>query len=311
MIQKNLSMDGLVSRCIEYSLDPHNTQLYDKTVSMCSEIAHLHLRADYYVPPTTGRMVYRPYTGEGHVNMNRTIQEFCSRGRRTDAIITRTRVKDIYRKNFALVIDSSAVTTAQGLGRKLNDDIDEKEAPEILAKIAAVSILESARKTADLIDILPYGKGVDGPFNEQQYSYRKILLRSGAGVNRLDHALARLLQIEWDKRAGAKHLVILTGGLPEAGRMNLLDDIEVQETVLQYLAHMQKRGVRILYIPLLTDERFAGMRIGSHSPRSFAAKVERIGIAVAELNNVQTLPEVLRDGFKRMHSYKTHVAVFE
>jgi len=311
MNHTDLLPDGLASMCIEYSSDPHNTELYDKAVSMCSEIAYLYLKTDYYVPPTVGRLVYRPYTGEGHIHVNRTIQEFCTRGRRTDAIITRKRVKDIRRKHFALIIDGSTVTTAAGLGHRIGEHVDETNAPEVLAKIAAVSILESARKTSDFIDIVPYGKDVGGPYNEQQHPYREILLRKGAGINRLDLALARLLQVQWEKRVGVRHLVILTGGLPETGRMNLLDDIEVQETAIQYLDHLQKRGVRILYIPVLTDERFANLRVGSHSPRSFAEKLARIGIPTAELNDVQTLPDVLRNGFKQMLSCRMHVALFE
>ncbi|MCL7410355.1 MAG: hypothetical protein P1P69_00450 [Methanosarcinaceae archaeon] len=305
------SLDGLASMCHEYPSDPHNTELYGRIVSMCSELAYQYLRTDYYIPPTVGRMVYRKYGDGGNIHINRTVQEICSKGRSMDAIVSRQRVKDVRLNNFAFVIDRSDVITAKGMSRKIGTNIGISNNPEILEKIAAISILESIKKTADVIDVLTYGNDVKGPFNEQQYTYREMLLDVGKGANRLDLALARLLQLQWDRRPGVKHLIILTSGMPETGRMDLLDDIEVQESVLQYLNHMQKRGVRILYLPVIVDETFANKRVGSHSPRSFAQKIARIGIPTAELGDLQTLPDILRDGFKQMLSCRMHVALFE
>ena len=305
------SLDGLASMCHEYPSDPHNTELYGKIVSACSELAYQYLRTDYYIPPTVGRMVYRKYGDGGDIHINRTVQEICTKGRSMDAIVSRQRVKDIRMDNFAFVIDRSDVITAKGLGRKIGAHIGESKNPEILENIAAISILENIKKTSDVIDIVTYGNDAEGPFNEQQYTYRDMLLDVGKGANRLDLALARLLQLHWDRRPGVKHLIILTSGMPETGRMNLLDDIEVQETVLQYLDHMQKRRVRTLYLPVITDEGFANKRVGSHSPRSFAQKIARIGIPTAELGDLQMLPDVLRDGFKQMLSCRMHVSLFE
>ena len=305
------SLDGLASMCHEYPSDPYNTELYGKIVSTCSELAYKYLRTDYYVPPTVGRMVYRKYGDGGDIHINRTVQEICSKGRSMDAIISRQRVKDVRLSNVAFVIDRSDVITAKGLSRKIGTHIGESKNPEILEKIATISILESIKKTSDVIDIVTYGNDVKGPLNEQQYTYREILLDEGGGANRLDLALARLLQLHWDQRPGVKHLIILTSGMPETGRMNLLDDIEVQESVLQYLDHMQKRGVRILYLPVLVDETFANKRVGSHSPRSFAQKIAHIGIPTVELGDLQTLPDTIRDGFKQMLSCRMHVSLFE
>lgn len=305
------SLDGLASMCHEYPSDPYNTELYGKIVSTCSELAYQYLRTDYYVPPTVGRMVYRKYGDGGDIHINRTVQEICSKGRSMDAIVSRQRVKDIHLENFAFVIDRSDAITAKGLSRKIGTHIGESKNPEIIEKIAAISILESIKKTSDVIDIVTYGNDIEGPFNEQQYTYREMLLDEGEGANRLDLALARLLQLHWDRRPGIKHLVILTSGMPETGRMNLLDDIEVQESALQYLDHMQKQGVRILYLPVIVDETFANKRVGSHSPRSFAQKIARIGIPTVELEDLQTLPDILRDGFKQMLSCRMHVSLFE
>ena len=304
------SLDGLASMCHEYPSDPYNTELYGKIVSTCSELAYKYLRTDYYIPPTVGRMVYRKYNDGGEIHINRTIQEICSKGRSMDAIISRQRVKDIRMDNFAFVIDRSDLFTSK-VSRKAGTHIDASKNLKTLEDIAAISILESIKKTSDIIDIVTYGNDVKGPFNEQQHTYRKMLLDEGEGANRLDLALARLLQLQWDRRPGVKHLVILTSGMPETGRMNLLDDIEVQESVLQYLDHMQKRGVRILYIPVMVDEEFANKRVGSHSPRSFAQKIARIGIPIAELGDLETLPEVIRDGLKQMLSCRMHVSLFE
>ncbi len=305
------SLDGLASMCHEYPSDPHNTEMYARIVSMCSELAYQYLRTDYYIPPAVGRMVYRKYGAGGNIHINRTMQEICSKGRSLEAIVSRQRVKDIKLDNFAFVIDRSDAITAKGLGRKTGTHIDVSNNPEIIEKIAAISILESIKKTSDVIDIVTYGKDVEGPLNEQQYTYNEMLLDGGEGANRLDLALARLLQLQWDRRPGVKHLIILTSGMPETGRMNLLDDIEVQETVLQYLNHMQKRGVRALYLPVITDEGFANKRVGSHSPRSFSQKIARIGIPTAELGDLDTLPDVLRSGFKQMLSCRMHVSLFE
>ena len=305
------SLNRLLSMCYEYPSDPYNTELYDNIISICSELAYKYLRTDFYVPPPIGRMAYRKYGDGGDIHINRTIQEICSKGRNMDAIISRQRVKDVRLDNFAFVIDRSDTITAPGIGHNNDPNIEDSKNPDILEKIATISVMESIKKTSDIIDIITYGDNVKGPFNEQQYTYRDILLDSNEGANRLDLALARLLQLQWDRRPGVKHLIILTGGMPETGRMNLLDDIEMQETVLQYLDHMQKRGVRILYIPIITNEDFANKRVGSHSPRSFAQKIENLGISTVELKDLQFLPYTLRDGFKQMLSCRMHVSLFE
>ena len=305
------SIDGLLSMCYEYPFDPHNTELYDNIISICSELAYKYLRTDFYIPPSVGRMSYRKYGDGGDIHINRTIQEICSKGRSMDAIISRQRIKDVRLDNYAFLIDRSDTITAQGLHSLIDTSIDDSKNPDILEKIALISIMESIKKTSDIIDIITYGNDVKGPFNEQQYTYKDMLLDGSKGANRLDLALARLLQLQWDKRPGMKHLIILTSGIPQTGRMNLLDDIEVQETIIQYLDHMQKRGVRILYIPIIADEEFANKRVGSHSPRSFTQKIERIGISTAELGDLQLLPYALRGGFKQMLSCRMHVSLFE
>ena len=80
---------------------------------------------------------------------------------------------------------------------------------------------------------------------------------------------------------------------------------------MQYLGHMQKRGVRAPYLPVITDEGFANKRMGSHSPRSIAQKIARIGIPTAELGDLDTLPDVLGNGFKQMLSCRMHISLFE
>lgn len=298
-------LDELALMCTNYPSDPYNTEMYDSIVDGCRKIAYSYLRKDYYIPPTVGRITYHPYKGQGNIHVERTIQGFSIHGRNMDCVMGRKRSYDIRRKNFALIIDNSIVTTAQGLASKIKDHVHAAAAPEIMAKIAAISIIESNKRTSDFIDIIPLTDTIEGPYNIHQYSYKQILLQKGNGTNRLDLALARLLQTEWDKRKGMKHLAILTTGIPEIGRGNLLDDIEAQENAIHYLRHLQKRGVNILYLSLTTDERFAEMRVGSHSPKSFLDKLSMHGITTQEIKDVQTLPQALRNGFKQMNSRRT------
>lgn len=298
-------MDELALMCTNYPSDPYNTEMYDSIVEGCRKIAHNYLRKDYHIPPTMGRITYHPYKGQGDIHVERTIHGFSIHGRSMDCVIGRKRSYDIRRKNFALIIDNSIVTTARGLASKIKDHVHTAAAPEIMAKIAAISIIESNKGTSDFIDIIPVTDTAEGTYNIHQYPYKQILLQKGNGTNRLDLALARLLQTEWDKREGMKHLVILTAGIPEIGRRNLLDDIEAQENAIHYMMKLQKQGVNVLYLYLNTDERFAEMRVGSHSPKSFLDKVSMHGISTQEIKDVQTLPHALRNGFKQMNSRRT------
>lgn len=289
----------LASMCVKYREKPDSVLYYD-IVKECSRIGSRYLRSDFYVPPSPGLISYAPYDGTGMISIDRTVESFSARGRRLDNIISRKRIKEILKTHVAVLYDDSDQMTGVWQSRVLGEQVDEIMTPATLAKIAAITLIESVGRRADNTDVIVYGSDVLGPYNRHQVSYRDILGKNGSGLARLDLALARLLQKEWEMRKGTKYLIMLSGGLPYIGRNILLDDIEVQESVFVYLHRMLRLGVRALYIPFNTDERLLDTWVGGYTLKNFARKMARIGVAVSPVSDIAELPECLREGIKKM-----------
>lgn len=289
-------LTALVASFMEISHDI----TYNNLVRECSNIGNRYLITNFYIPPFIGRPIYIRYEGNGTISVDRTIQEICTNGRRLDSIVTRKHVKDKQRTSLAILIDNSAQMTADWLGEKLGEDIKSEETPLILIKIAAISILESLGRRSDEIDIIIFGDEVKGPFNRWQLHYKELLKLKGSGLSRLDLGLASLLQLEWEMRPGSKLLFILGGGLPYTGRNILIDDMEIQVNVMYYLNRMMRQGVKVVYFPFFTKKEHLDERVGAFSPKSLANKMGQMGVSVAEIDSMISLPHGLRNGFIHM-----------
>ncbi len=289
----------LALRCVSYIDHPHDLT-YNALIRECGSIGNSYLRINFYVPPSIGRTAYLPYDGKGTISIDRTIQEVCTHGRRLDSIITRAHVKDKQRTSLAILIDNSFQMTSDWQGDKLGQVVKPEKAPHILAKIAAVSILESLGRDVDEIDIITFDDDAQGPFNQWQLPPRELLKMKGGGLSRLDLGLAKLLQLEWEARPGDRILFILGGGLPFTGTNIVIDDIEVQVNVLYYLNRMLRQGVKATYIPFFTNDKLGDERVGGFSPRSLANKMRQLGVAVSEIDSESSLPIGLMNNFREM-----------
>ncbi len=289
----------LALRCLSYMDHPHDLT-YNALIRECGTIGNSNLRVNFYIPPSIGRTVYQPYEGKGSISMDRTLQEICTRGRRIDSIIARLHVKDKQRTNLAILIDNSLQMTSDWQSDKLGQVVKPEKAPHILAKIAAVSILESLGRDADEIDIITFDDDAQGPFNQWQLPPKDLFKMRAGGLSRLDHALAKLLQLEWEARPGNRILFILGGGLPYTGTNVVIDDIEVQVNVLYYLNRILRQGVKATYIPFFTNDKLGDERVGGFSARSLANKMRQLGVAVNEIDSESSLSMGLRNNFREM-----------
>lgn len=285
----------LAKLCTSF-IEDSNDVTFNTLVRECADIGNRNLRFNFYSPPSLGLPDYIPYEGRGTIDIDRTIREIGTHGRRLESIIARTHMKQKQKTNLAILIDNSAQMTAKWISEKLEKKILPEDSPQILIKLAAISILESLGRMADVTNIIIFGEYVEGPFNQSQLSYKELLHKTGSGPARLDLGLAKLLQLEWEIRPGSRLLFILGGGLPYIGENILIDDIEIQVNVLYYLERMMRQGVKVVYIPFFTKEGHLDERVGAFSPRGLAEKIRQIGVNVTEINNEASLPLGLRNG---------------
>lgn len=109
------SIDNLVTDTLTYCtqfFEKHNPRIYRRIIDNCKNIGSYVLKKDYYMPLTLKRMAYQPYRGAGTTAINRTHQEFCTRGRQTSAVIGRSRARSKPALHLAVVLDNSDLMTA-------------------------------------------------------------------------------------------------------------------------------------------------------------------------------------------------------
>lgn len=296
---ETIDKSELAKLCTSFIENSHDITL-NALVRECADIGNHNLKFNFYIPPSLGLPDYIPYEGRGTIDIDHTIREISTNGRRLESIIARTHMKQKQKTNLAILIDNSAQMTANWISEKLENEIKSEDSPQILIKLATISILESLGKKADDTDIIIFGEDVEGPFNQSQLSYKELLQKTGSGMARLDLGLAKLFQLEWEMRSGSRLLFILGGGLPYIGENILIDDIEIQINVLYYLERMMRHGVKVVYIPFFTKEGYLDEHVGAFSPRGFAEKIQQIGVNVTEINNEESLPLGLRNSLINM-----------
>lgn len=297
------STDDLVAGTLTYCaqfLEKRKPRIYRTIIDNCRNIGGDLLKKDYYIPPSLERMKYQPYGGAGIIAVNRTQQEFCTRGRRMDAVIGRSKVRSKPALHLAVMLDNSDRMTAWARTRMIGREVPGKDAPSAFAKIAAIALLEEICD-AETRSLITFGSDVSANIDiHGDIDYEALLAADGAGCCRLDLALASLLRMRWDIRNGERQLIILTGMPPETGTGVLLDDIGVQETSLQYMRRMVRKGVRILYLPILPQTGLIDTRIGAYTSRTFAQRVHELRIAVSVIGRADTFVHALRGGIKQM-----------
>ena len=297
------STDDLVADTLAYCaqfLEKRKPRMYRKIIDNCRNIGSDVLKRDYYVPPSLERMKYQPYCGAGIIAVNRTQQEFCTRGRQMDAVIGRSRVRSKPALHLAVLLDNSDQMTAWARTRMIGREVNAQDAPSAFAKIAAIALLEETCD-AETRSLITFGSDTHEDINiHGGIDYGALLASNGAGCCRLDLALASLLRMRWDLLEGERHVIILTGMPPETGTGVLLDDIGVQEASLLYMRRMVRQGVRILYLPILTQNGLIDARIGAYTSRTFAQRIYELGIAVSMIGGADTFVHALRGGIKQM-----------
>ncbi len=297
------STDDLVADTLTYCaqfLEKRKPRIYRKIIDNCRNIGSDVLKRDYYVPPSLERMKYQPYDGAGIIAVNRTQQEFCTRGRQMDAVIGRSRARSKPALHLAVLLDNSDQMTAWARTRMLGREVPGKDAPSAFAKIATIALLEKTcdAKTRSLIT---FGSDIKADINiHGDLDYGTLLAANGAGCCRLDLALASLLRMRWDLLKGERQLIILTGMPPATGTGVLLDEIGVQEASLLYMRRMVQKGVRILYLPILTQTGLIDTRIGAYTSRTFAHRINELGITVSVIGGADAFVHALRGGIKQM-----------
>ena len=128
------------------------------------------------------------------------------------------------------------------------------------------------------INLWKFGTEARGPFNLTTNMYRELIASNGSGGSRLDLALKSMLDNGWDKRTGAKIvMIILTDGIPEIGRSVYAEDVIATVNTLDMLKQLIHHKVHVLYLQLTTDESRKYRKIGGYTMVEFGEEVERLG----------------------------------
>ncbi len=202
----------------------------------------------------------------GQINVFKTINAFCSRGKRMENIFKRARIQNARKLSVAIVYDDSNSMTAWWRADYLNKKIGESEAPQAFAKIAVMALCEALGKEAD-ISLVVFGSKAK---LWKKIDYAELLARNGSGATRLDKAIALLASARWEKRGGARVLVILTDGVPEGGNEEIEEDARIQRKCADELARFAREGCRTVFLSLEHEEKLARKKLGGNTLKSYS-----------------------------------------
>ncbi|MEM3399313.1 MAG: hypothetical protein QXP42_00605 [Candidatus Micrarchaeia archaeon] len=268
--------------------------IYEEFILQCRAVGKHISSALNFMPPNEYCVSDVPYDGSSHINMYKTISNFCTHGRMPEFAVGRKRVQKERVVRIALLYDDSNSMTAWWRSDFLNKQIAEEEAPQTFAKIACVSLCEIFGPRANPL-ILSYSDDAI-----QLKGYRELVIRNGSGATRLDKALYELERMRWHIRGGKRIIVILTDGLPEGGMNDYMEDCSIQKCSLELLVKFSKWGVRILYLPLLLEAKYASRVWGMFSALTFTEEIEKQRIVVERVKSIHELPTALFRGVKKV-----------
>jgi hypothetical protein len=281
--------------CAKCMADPADVHAYDDLITGCRSMGRSFLRLYNIVPPTMERMIYHSYQGTGIINFNRSISEFCNKGKSLEGMIARERRRDVRKVRFAVVYDDSNSMTAWWRKMTMAEAIGENDSPQTYAKVACLSLMEGLGRDAE-INLWTYGTDAQGPYNLTTNMYRQIIASNGSGGSRLDLALQSVLDNGWDKKAGAKIMIILTDGLPEIGRSIYAEDVIATVATLDMIRTLIHHKTHVLYLQLTTDESRKHRKIGGYTMVEFGEEIERLGCTFLKVGSKDKIEASLFKG---------------
>jgi hypothetical protein len=281
--------------CAKCLADPTDVRAYDDMLTGCRSMGRGFLRLYNIVPPTMERMIYHSYEGTGIINFNKSIAEFCNKGKSLEGMIARERRRDVRKIRFAVVYDDSNSMTAWWRKMTMAEAIEEKDSPQTYAKVACLSLMEGLGRDAE-INLWKYGTETSGPFNLTTNMYREIIASNGSGGSRLDLALTSVIDNGWDKKTGAKIMIILTDGLPEIGRSIYAEDVISTVATLDMIRKLIHHKTHVLYLQLATDESRKYRKIGGYTMVEFGEEIERLGCTFMKVGSKDKIEASLFKG---------------
>lgn len=284
------------AKCME---DPSNVRAQDDLLTGCRSIGRGFLRLYHIMPPTMERMVYSTYQGTGIINFNKSIAEFCNRGKSLDGMITRERKRDVKKVRFAVLYDDSNSMTAWWRRNTMAEQMAEEDSPQTYAKVACLSMMEGLGRDTE-INLWKFGSEITGPFNLTTNMYREIITSNGSGGTRLDMALEQMVNSGWDKRSGTRIVVIITDGIPEIGRGVYAEDVLATMKALDMLREMISHKAHVLYLQLLTDESRKFKKSGGYTVVEFGQEIEKIGCIYMTANAKERIQDSLFKGLQEL-----------
>src|SRR5512146_1314371 len=136
--------------CAQCMADPTDVRAFDDLLTGCRSMGRSFLRLYNIVPPTAERMVYHSYQGTGIINFNKSISEFCNKGKSLDGMIARERRRDVRKVRFAVIYDDSNSMTAWWRNATMAETTGENESPQTYAKVACLSLMEGLGRDAEI-----------------------------------------------------------------------------------------------------------------------------------------------------------------
>jgi hypothetical protein len=253
------------------------------------------LRLYNIVPPTMERMIYHSYQGTGIINFNKSISEFCNKGKSLDGMIARQRRRDVKKIRFAVIYDDSNSMTAWWRNMTMAQSLAEADSPQTYAKVACLSLLEGLGHDTE-INFWKFGSDARGPFNMTTHMYQEIVASNGSGGSRLDLAIKSVLDNNWDKRTGAKIVVIITDGIPEIGRGEYAEDVLAAAAALDMIRILIRHKVHVLYLQLMTDESRRHRKSGGYTMVEYGEEVARLGCIFMTVNTKDKIQDAVFKG---------------
>jgi hypothetical protein len=260
---------------------PDDPGHYEDMIKGCKAIGKKFNRLYHIMPPTMERVEYTSYKGQGTISVNRTTAEFCRNGRKLDSVIARRRVYDVKKMHLAVLYDDSLPA------------YDENNRLHIHAKIGCLSLVEGLGKNFD-ITLWRYGDGTRGPFISNAEIFREVLDPKGGKGKRLDVALEALNEYGWTRKRGERVVMILTGGIPVAGREDYNEDLLINIKTIQMLESLVRKKVKVLYVNIfLEDPR---QRRGGYSKKELSRLLERAGCFTVDAGRESNVSDAIFNG---------------
>jgi hypothetical protein len=281
--------------CAKCQADPGDARAFDNLITGCRSMGRSFLRLYNIVPPTMERMIYHSYDGTGIINFNKSISEFCNKGKSLDGMIARERRRDVRKVRFAVIYDDSNSMTAWWRNATLAEKGEEADSPQTYAKVACLSLMEGLGREAE-VSLWKYGSDVHGPFNMTTNMYREIIASNGSGGSRLDLALQSVIDNGWGQKSGAKIMIILTDGLPEIGRSIYAEDVLAAAATLESIQKLIHHKTHVLYLQLTTDESRKYRKIGGYTMVEFGAEIQRLGCTFMKVGSREKIEVSLFKG---------------